>query len=57
MKKLAYFFIVIVAVSDVFVVHSLSANDEQIKAEQLAEWREAYQDQIADFENQLKESI
>lgn len=59
MKHIAYVLIFIVAVSDVLVIHSLQADDEQREAEAFAEWYEAHQDEIAEFHQKspIKEDI
>lgn len=59
MRQIAYVLIFLIAATDVLVVHSLQANDEQRQAEAFAEWYEAHQDEIAEFHQQspIKESI
>lgn len=59
MRQIAYVLIFLIAATDVLVVHSLQADDEQRQAEAFSEWYEAHQDEIADFhaKSPIKESI
>lgn len=59
MRQIAYILIFLIAATDVLVIHTLQADDEQRQAEAFAEWYEAHQDEIAEFnaKSPIKESI
>lgn len=49
--RVVYILMCLAAVSGIFIVHTLQANDEERQAEEFAEWVEANEDNIASFIN------
>lgn len=49
--RIIYILMCLVAVSGIFVIHTLQANDEERQAEEFAEWVEANEDNIASYIN------